>query len=206
MNQPLRILVVEDDRLVALDIKEIIEEHSLGVVQLAYNGTDAYKALNDHNVDFALLDINLHDNISGIEIAETINQKFQIPFAYLTAYTDDSTLERVKKTNPVGFIAKPFDDGQVVAAIKIGAYLYKEKFQNGEKLSVISVSNYFDNLTDREAEIYYYLATGKSNKEIADAVHLSVNTIKVHLKNLYVKVGVHSRLEAVQVLLNKLSR
>ncbi len=199
-----KILVVEDDRLVALDITEILELHQLGEVLIANNSADALLHLNSQKVDFVLLDINLNDTLSGIDIARIINKQFNIPFAFLTAYTDEQTLEEVKKTNPVGFIAKPFDEGQVVAAIKIGSYLYQEKFTPKNPFSVVQINRNFADLTDREAEIYYYLATGKSNKDIADAVSLSVNTVKVHLKSLYIKVGVSSRLEAVQKLLNKL--
>lgn len=192
------VLVVEDDPLVSLDITEILRDNGVKKVFVADNATDAILLLKSEEPQFALLDINLNDTHTGIDIAKIINKRFSIPFVYLTANTDDKTLEEVKKTSPVGFITKPFDEKQILASIKIGLHLYKPISTIKVEVTESFIQGSFKELTKREVVVFYHLYKGLSNLEIAHKTHVSVNTVKVHLKNIFGKIGVSSRLEAVQ--------
>jgi len=200
------ILIVEDDSLVALDIREIIEENGFNAIGVCSNGADAITCLKKNKVDFALLDINLKDSISGIDIAKIINKNYNIPFAFITANTDDNTIEEVKQTEPVGFVVKPFDERQIIAAIRIGDYLFERKFSAvNNQYSQSSILTLLPELSGREADVLLNLLSGLTNREIADNLSLSVNTIKVHLRTLFIKLNVNSRLEAVHSALEKLN-
>lgn len=201
------ILIVEDDSLVALDIKEIIEENGYKVVDVCQDAASAFACLAENKADFALLDINLKDSLSGVDIAKHINKNYKIPFAYITAYTDDKTLEDVKETKPVGFVVKPFEERQIIAAIKIGTYVYDENFNNVEKRYTLQqIKRTFNHLSERETEVLEQLLKAYNNKEIADTLHLSVNTVKVYMKTLFSKLQVSSRLEAVHQALEELNK
>jgi len=101
------ILIVEDEPIIAKDIQSYI-------VNLNYNviGKMALDILHARQVDLVLLDIHIGGSRDGIDIAEIINEKYDIPFIYLTSFSDETTLDRAKTTKPYGYIVKPFDDNK----------------------------------------------------------------------------------------------
>ena len=100
----IRVLIVEDEPLIAKNIGMYLNNNDFEVSAIAYDSDEALHQLKKHPPDFAILDINLESEKDGIEIAEYINQNNFIPFVYLTSYSDKDTLDRAKKTNPAGFI------------------------------------------------------------------------------------------------------
>jgi PAS domain S-box-containing protein len=116
------ILIVEDERIVALDIKKRVEDLGYTVPHMAATGVDAVHKAEEAPPDLILMDIKLKGDMDGIEAAERIRQKSQIPVVYLTAYADNSTLHRAKATEPFGYLTKPFQDRELQAAIEIALY------------------------------------------------------------------------------------
>ncbi len=130
-----KILIVEDERITAKDIKKSLEKAGHLVLAIVSTGEDAIKFSEEYKPDIVLMDIKLEGEIDGIEAAETIRSKFAIPVIYLTSYSDKSTVERAKKTHPsafilkepFGFIHKPFEENELYTAIDIILYRNNEE-------------------------------------------------------------------------------
>jgi DNA-binding LytR/AlgR family response regulator len=125
MNDHLRILIVEDDAIIG----ESIHMHLMSLGHLPYepldNVAEALKFSDEHPVDLAFLDIRLNDKKSGVDLAKLWDQKQAFPYIYLTAYTDDQTLNEVKKTEPSGFLVKPFRRNELKAAVAVASAVSK---------------------------------------------------------------------------------
>ncbi|CDG64136.1 MAG: two-component system, response regulator PdtaR [Methanobacterium sp.] len=132
------ILVVEDERITAEDIRVGLEFAGYKVPVICSTGEDAVKQANRLEPDLVLMDINLEGEMDGIEAAAQIRKFYDIPVIYLTAYSDEKTVERAKLTEPSGFLvkgqgilSKPFDERELHAAIEITLYRHElEKEHN----------------------------------------------------------------------------
>jgi PAS domain S-box-containing protein len=105
----LRILVVEDEKVVAADIEECVKGLGYEVTGTAASGTEALRYAVNGRPDLVLMDIKLKGTLDGIDVAVAISQDLKIPVVYLTAHADAEILERAKKTAPAGYVLKPFD-------------------------------------------------------------------------------------------------
>ena len=192
----IKILVVEDEPLVAEDIASHIEEMGFEVAGIAYSGAEAIQMIDTLEVDAALLDIRLEDDISGIDVAKHIRKHKMIPFLYVTSHSDRGTLDEAKLTQPAGYIVKPFDENDLFASLEIALHNYLNS--KPEELSIELINERIPTpLTEREYEILHFLKEGKTNKEISELVFLSVNTIKSHLLKIYEKLDAKNRTEAL---------
>ena len=133
MPNKIAILIVEDEVLIAQDLKEILEEVGYDEIYKARNYQQAIELINNHNLDLILLDINLNDSKSGIDLAEYINKHFQIPFIYITSYSDAGTIANVKQTRPSGFLLKPYSKDLLLASIEIALFNYSIQQNAAEK-------------------------------------------------------------------------
>ena len=120
-----KILVVEDERIVAKDIQVSLEDLGYTVPAVVASGEEAISKAAETFPDLVLMDINLKGNIDGVEAARQIRTRFDVPVIYLTAYSDDNTLERAKLTQPVGYLLKPFKARELHAAIQIALTKYR---------------------------------------------------------------------------------
>lgn len=101
------IVVVEDELLIALDIKEILNEQGYEVIINVTSVEKAIAIIEEHDPILVLIDINLKQDKDGIELGQYLLIKDKIPYIYLTSYHDKLTLDRVKDTRPHGYIVKP---------------------------------------------------------------------------------------------------
>jgi CheY-like chemotaxis protein len=104
---------VEDEVIIALDLKLRLENLGYNVLDTVFNGQDAIKKIGETNPDLVLMDIQLNGDRDGIDVAKQIHTLFNIPFIYLTGSHDNSLLERAKQTDPLGFVTKPFDETEI---------------------------------------------------------------------------------------------
>jgi len=114
-----KILVVEDERVVARDIEKRLRKLGYVVPASVALGEEAIEKVAELRPDLVLMDIRLKGAMDGIEAAEQIRADFDTPVVYLTAYADESTLQRAKVTEPFGYIVKPFDERDLQVAIEI---------------------------------------------------------------------------------------
>ncbi len=128
-----RILVVEDEEITAEDIKDTLEELGYEVPITVPSGEEAIEKVEEIQPDLILMDIALEGKIDGIDAAEEIKKAYDIPIIFLTAYSDEKTIERVKNTKPEAYILKepfsmlykPFKPDELKGIIEITLHKYK---------------------------------------------------------------------------------
>lgn len=122
-----KVVIVEDEALVAEDLKYRLTELGYSVTGTAPSGEKALEKIDEEIPDLVLMDIQLKGEMDGIETAETIKNEYQIPVVYLTAYSDESFLNRAKVTEPFGYLLKPIETRNLQSTIEMA--LYKAKME-----------------------------------------------------------------------------
>ena len=120
-----RILVVEDEIIVAKDIQKTLRSVGYAVPTIASSGEEALQKAADTRPDLVLMDIRLKGDMDGVDTAQQIRARFDIPVIYLTAYTDDKAVQRAKITEPYGYIVKPFAARELHASIQMAFNTHK---------------------------------------------------------------------------------
>lgn len=115
----IRILIVEDELIIAEDMGNMLSNMGYTIVGTAMDFEEAIACITVSRPDLILLDVNLGGKKDGINLAEEINLNYQIPFIFTTSYSDTTTLDRAKRTNPVNYLVKPFKHEQLFTAIEI---------------------------------------------------------------------------------------
>lgn len=197
-----KILIVEDEPVIAENISLYLDNNDFEVSGIAYDAEEAFEQLKVNTPDAVILDINLESDHNGIDIARHINQRYRLPFLFLTSYSDKNTLERAKQVKPDGYIVKPFNERTLLASLEIA--ISNHAAENNHDLPSLSMdkinSSLLSPLSDREFEIAQLAYHGMTNSQIAEKVFISVNTIKTHLKNIYLKLDAGTRLQVLQKL------
>ena len=147
-----KILIVEDESIVAADIQDCLENLGYGVCGKASSGEQAMQLTAELNPDMVMMDIKLKGEMDGIEAASKLRKK-NIPVIYLTAHADERTLERAKITEPYGYVLKPFEEIELKIALELAFHKYREMSKaDSEPQPVTSVT------ADDRAEILSLLA------------------------------------------------
>lgn len=120
--EPTRILIVEDEQIVAADLERTLCRLGYRVVGLTASGQSAVEHAQQTQPDLVLMDIKLRGALDGVAAAAQIRAKAQVPIIYLTAYADEATLQRAKITEPFGYILKPFGERQLHSSIEMALY------------------------------------------------------------------------------------
>ncbi|AAM32650.1 transcriptional regulator [Methanosarcina mazei Go1] len=128
-----RILIVEDEHIVAMGIKRMLKSLGYTVTGVASSGKDAISKAESTFPDLILMDIMLKGELDGVEAAKEIKERFDVPIVYLTAYSDSNILERVKKTGPSGYIVKPFDEKDLYSNIEIALHRSRKEKKDIEE-------------------------------------------------------------------------
>lgn len=197
-----KILIVEDEPVIAENISLYLDNNDFEVSGIAYDAEEAFEQLKINTPDAVILDINLESDHNGIDIARHINQRYRLPFLFLTSYSDKNTLERAKQVKPNGYIVKPFNERTLLASLEIA--ISNHAAENNHDLPSLSLdkinSSLLSPLSDREFEIAQLAYQGMTNSQIAEKVFISVNTIKTHLKSIYLKLDAGTRLQVLHKL------
>ena len=124
MTAPL-ILVVEDERIVAEDIRNTLLNRGYRVLSVASSGEQALEQAEEGNPDLVLMDMRIQGDMDGTETARRIRDRFGTPVVYLTAYADEATLDKAKLAEPYGYIIKPFEERELYSVIEIALYKHE---------------------------------------------------------------------------------
>lgn len=124
-----KILVVEDESIVARDIRNMLVGLGYDVTAVVPGAKDAVQKAQETHPDIVLMDVMLQGEITGVEAAEQIYTHYNIPVVYLTAYADSTTVQQAKKTEPFGYIIKPFEERELQTTIEIALYKYKMQME-----------------------------------------------------------------------------
>jgi PAS domain S-box-containing protein len=138
-----RILVVEDEGLVAAQIKETLEGLGYTVPAVAATGAAALERLAEIEPDLVLMDIQLKGGMNGIETAQRMHARLDVPVVYLTAFSDSETLEEAKLTDPLGYVLKPFDERSLHATIQMALHRHERargSLESGRWASAVASS------------------------------------------------------------------
>lgn len=122
MANPTRILIVEDEGLVARDLQTRLRKLGYEVPAWSDTGTDALARVQELTPDLILMDIQLKGGMDGIQVAETLRQHLDIPIVFLTAHADAATVERAKQTGPFGYVIKPFEDRELQVTVELALF------------------------------------------------------------------------------------
>ncbi len=195
----INILIVEDEPMVAEDIASALNNIDFKVSAVVYTEKAALEELQNNTPDLALLDINLKHGEEGIRLAEIINEKYRIPFVYLTAYSDKVTLAMAQHTEPYGYVVKPFTEKNLFATLHLALLNYGKKMKDTFLLPALDKINQrlVDSMSEREYEILQRIFEGHTTKQIADLSFIAVSTVKTHIRNIYLKLDVISRTGAI---------
>lgn len=152
----LKILIVEDKRMVAEDIKESLEEMDYEVVDIVSTGENALESYKEKQPEFLLMDINLKGALDGIDTMKEIYKIKPVPFIYLTAYSNKSIVERALQTHPSSYLIKPFDNRELEIAIELAIANFSDKKHAQE---LIAKQDYID-------EEFLFFKIGKAIKKV----------------------------------------
>ena len=127
------VLIVDDDENMVETLSEALQQLEYNVAGAVTNGADAIACVQNNVPDIIIMDIELLGDMDGVQTSKEILLISEVPVVYLTGWTDDKTLDKVKKTNPFGYIVKPFEVTELKVAIELA--LYKHDVEVGrEKL------------------------------------------------------------------------
>lgn len=191
----LSILIVEDDPVIAHDISVVLKKEGYRVSGVSHNYDKALDMLVNREFDLAILDVNLGPGKSGIDVAEVIKSKYFKPFIFLTSYSDKDTLTAAQEQCPYGYLVKPFQEATLLSTISIALSNHKQLKKE------IDFNQLGVDLTKQEQKVCEHLCKGKTYQEIADTEFVSINTIRFHTKNVYMKFDVSGRAELVGKLI-----
>ncbi|MBN2777620.1 MAG: response regulator [Bacteroidales bacterium] len=189
------VLIVEDEFSIALDIEMRLKKMNYNVVGIANSYKDSLSILLENKIDVALLDINLNSSKSGIDIAEIINDKFDIPILFITAYSDSKTFSQALSVKPMGFITKPFKDEDLNHNIQLAITNFSKRIIDDTKETMQDFTLENNNLFIKDKGIYkkirleeIYWAEAMDNYTI---IHTKTNKyiVSAFLKDVITKLG-----------------
>lgn len=184
MEHPIKILIVEDNVIIADDMQSMLEEIGYEVVDNVIVYEQAIEVLKNNHVDLVLIDIILASDKTGIDLGKHIRQNYNIPFIFVTSNSDKATVENAKTVKPDGYLVKPFEQQDLYTSIEIALsnfnYSKKEASKEidgsgGESFTSNSVLK--DSIFVKKQHLYYRIQFGDIQFIKADNVYLEVNTV-----------------------------
>ncbi|MFN0203841.1 MAG: response regulator [Bacteroidia bacterium] len=186
-----QILIVEDEVLIANVIQIHIENAGYECAGIAIDYEEAIEILEKKEVNMALLDVNISGSKKGTDLAHYINAAYNIPIVFLTAYSDQKTIEEIKTTLPFGYLKKPIDKDNLLIAIEIAINNFSLKQLEKVKLRI-------------GKDMYFFTA---NELLYAEADHVYVTLVMTTGKNLLLRTSLAHLLEILpQHLLKQINR
>lgn len=198
MNE--RIIIIEDEAIIAAEIHSTLELLGYRVVGHTNNGDKALDLFARTESDLIILDINIKGSLNGIDLAKIIKRKYNIPYVFLTSYSDRTTINMVKETMPYGYIVKPFNEIDLKVNIEMALFKFQQQEKKLEFGKAYIEKILGKELSDREYALLLAFKQGKSYKEAAIELNVSVNTIKSYQKRIYVLFKVNSKIDLIKKL------
>jgi PAS domain S-box-containing protein len=180
-----KVLIVEDEQILAMDVRAQLSDLGYDVVGIARTGKEALRLSDERHPDLVLMDIQLHGSMDGIAAAGEIRRQWQIPVVFMTAFAGDETLSRAKLSGPYGYLPKPFEAKQLNATVSIALQQYKltrEVFQEHGWLRTV-LASMSDGViaTDLEGRVKFMnpVAESLTGCNVADALGRPIEEIYV---------------------------
>ena len=202
INYKVRVLIVEDEPLIAENLAMYLNNNDYEVAGIAYDFEEGMLSLKEGKPDIVLLDINLEGKQDGIDLGKYIHEKLGIPFVFLSSYSDKNTLDRAKQVQPSGYLVKPFHEKTLLTTLEISLANFAG-FSNPKNvdLNLDAINSFLHSpLSQREFEVLQLIYGGKTNQQISQELYISINTLKRHINNAYVRLDVNTRTTAIKKL------
>jgi two-component system response regulator DegU len=204
--EPIRIVIADDHALVREGTARILAQYpDFEIVGRAGNGLQALEMVQELKPDLLMSDIRMPD-MNAIEMMRRLKESHHpVKVMILSAYDDDDYVVSLLQLGVSAYLLKTVDLGELAEAIRV-VYLgqvvidptISSKIVRGLAASGAALHN-LDSLTRREADILKLAAAGKDNRQIGEALALSVRTIEGHLGHIYAKLSVSTRQEAIRI-------
>lgn len=184
MEHPIKILIVEDNVIIADDMQSMLEEIGYEIVDNVIVYEQAIEVLKNNEVDLVLIDIILASDKTGIDLGKHIRTAYNIPFIFVTSNSDRATVENAKTVKPDGYLVKPFEQQDLYTSIEIALsnfnYSRKEDSKeiagdDGDAFTSNSVLK--DSIFVKKQHLYYRIPFNDIQFIKADNVYLEVNTV-----------------------------
>lgn len=159
-----KILVVEDEPLIALNIQVELEKEGYEVIIDCFNVSQALQLIEKENPNLVIIDIHLNDETSGIELGQILLEKNERPFMFLTSYSDRMTLEKVRNTRPYGYLVKPFNPENLIATIFVILSNFEHRHIDVDRL---------DQPIKNELPFHIKMVMNRINKQIGEKINIS---------------------------------
>jgi len=203
----MRVLLIDDHALFRVGLESLLERRGIDVVAAVGDWREGLKLVGNTPLDVILLDLRMPE-LSGLEVLKLIQElNAKVAVVMLTTSSDESDLVESLKNGACGYLLKDMEpddlvlalrsivEGKTVVAPELTGVL-ANVVKGQENVDTDSIATPFDALTPRETEILCHLSEGQSNKVIARDLGISDGTVKLHVKAILRKLGVHSRVEA----------
>ena len=210
----MKVLIVDDHALFRVGLQGLLERRGLQVVGAAAEGKEGLRLAETLNPDVVLLDLRMPD-LGGLSVLRhMVEQGLEIPVVMLTTSADEGDLSESLRNGARGYLLKDMEPdelvlalqeivaGKIVVAPALTSVL-ADLVRHGERRERKDDLAPFSSLTPREHEILCHLSEGQSNKVIARHLDISDGTVKLHVKAILRKLGVHSRVEAAVMAVEK---
>jgi len=196
---PVKILIVDDHSVVRQGLRMFLSlDPDLEVVGEASNGQEAIEMVEKLNPDVVLMDL-LMPVMDGITATQIIRRDFsQSEVVALTSVLEDASVVNAVRAGAIGYLLKDTQADELCRAIKAAAAGQVQLSPRAAErlMREIRAPESPEKLTERETEVLRLLASGMANKEIALEMHISETTVKTHVSNILMKLGVPSRTQA----------
>jgi len=126
MKKKYKIVIADDEMIICMDLKEILEEAGHEVIGMAADGAEALKLVKEKKPDVAILDIQMPE-IDGLQVAKLIAHDHIAPVVLLTAFGEEETIEKAKKSDVFGYVVKPAEERTLLPAIEIAVSQFQTK-------------------------------------------------------------------------------
>ncbi|MGV3630981.1 MAG: response regulator [Bacteroidota bacterium] len=194
MKNEYRILVIEDDLIVAENIRECLVKYGFPAPHVLDNYAEAVYLVktSQFSPNLVICDIRIRGEKNGIELARKLKEFISCDLVFLSAYNDSLTLSQAFDLQPEMFLVKPYTEQQFITAVE----LTYAKFTSGNACSPVK-------LTKREAQIVNLIRSGLMSKEIAEKLSISVETVNTHRRKILAKNKVKNFSELTHLLGSK---
>jgi DNA-binding NarL/FixJ family response regulator len=179
----MRVLIIDDEIIIGRTIEQAISENFECETLLALSFNEAKSTAAEFLPHLILCDINLNETRTGIDLINQLQQNFHFETIFITAHSSKNIIEKAVLTAPSNYILKPFDEKQLIAAVKLTQSRLSTQTQIGE-----TKLNLKDILSKSEYKILQLISENKTSQEIADFLFISQSTVKNHRHSISKKL------------------
>ncbi|OQY48289.1 MAG: DNA-binding response regulator [Anaerolineaceae bacterium 4572_78] len=211
MKEQIKIVLADDHAVVRAGTRKLLERNvDIKIVGEAVNGFEVIQLVKDLSPDIVIMDLRMPD-MSGVEATKQIKEMYpEVAVIALTAHDDDEYVFALMQAGANGYLLKTSEADEIVKAIRTVlkgelalspsiAGKIVTQFASGKTLPDVlaNMKNIYDGLTKRELNILRLVGTGLTNKQVGHKLYISDRTVQAHLSNIFSKLDVNTRTEAV---------